>query len=137
MKLEVTYPTNRSSNGILKRRCGPCSLVELGLRVAAGQRGRPSGCEVGHFKKEDLKQYLDALEGLSSQGCPDEPLTTRRYEILQRFMTGVSDPVLQLQLTVVYATEAYLTDPSSVESLRFTVNKLQRRRHQEQACDPG
>ena len=34
------------------------------------------------FEKEDLMQYLDALEGLRSQGFPDEPLTTRRYEIL-------------------------------------------------------
>ena len=44
---------------------------------------------------EDLMQYLDALEGLRSQGFPDEPITTRRYEILHRFMDGVSDPVLQ------------------------------------------
>ena len=31
-------------------------------------------------------QYLDALESLRSQGFPDEPITTRRYEILHRFM---------------------------------------------------
>ena len=61
------------------------------------------------FEKEDLMQYLDALEGLRSQGFPDEPLTIRRYEILHRFMDGVSDPVLHRELTVVYATEAYLT----------------------------
>ena len=66
-------------------------------------------------------QYLDALEGLRSQGFPDEPITTRRYEILHRFMDGVSDPVLQRELTVVFATEAYLADPPTVESLRFTV----------------
>ena len=53
-------------------------------------------------------QYLDALEGLRSQGFPDEPITTRRYEFLHRFMDGVSDPVLQRELTVVFATEAYL-----------------------------
>ena len=34
------------------------------------------------LEREDLMQYLDALEGLRSQGFPDEPLTTRRYEIL-------------------------------------------------------
>ena len=34
------------------------------------------------LEKEDLMQYLDALEGLSSEGFPDEPITTRRYEIL-------------------------------------------------------
>ena len=89
------------------------------------------------LEKEDLMHYLDALEGLRSQGFPDEPLTTRRYEILHRFMDGVSDSILQRELTVVYATEAYLTDPPTVESLRFTVQELQRRRHQQQLCDPG
>ena len=82
-------------------------------------------------------QYLDALEGLRSQGFPDEPITTRRHEILHRFMDGVSDPVLQRELTVVIATEAYLADPLTVELLRFTVQGLQRSRHQQQPRDPG
>ena len=81
------------------------------------------------LEREDLMQYLDALEVLRSQGFPDEPITTRRYEILHRFMDGVSDPVLQRELTVVFATEAYLADPPTVESLRFTVQELQRSRH--------
>ena len=81
-------------------------------------------------------QCLDALESLRSQGFPDEPLTTRGYEILHRFMDRVSDPVLQRELTVVYATEAHLTDPPTVESLRFAVQELQRRRHQQQPCNP-
>ena len=89
------------------------------------------------LEKEGLMQYLDALEGLRSQGFPDEPITTRRYEILHRFMDGVSDPVLQRELTVVFATEAYLADPPTVESLRFTVQALQRSRHQQQPRDPG
>ena len=89
------------------------------------------------LEKEGLMQYLDALEGLRSQGFPDEPITTRRYEILHRFMDGVSDPVLQRELTVVFATEAYLADPPTVESLRFTVQELQRSRHQQQPRDPG
>ena len=54
---------------------------------------------------------------LRSRGFPDEPLTTRRYEILHRFMDRVSDPVLQQQLTVGYAIEAFLTDTPTVESL--------------------
>ena len=87
--------------------------------------------------REDLMQYLDALEGLRSQGFPDEPITTRRHEILHRFMDGVSDPVLQRELTVVIATEAYLADPLTVELLRFTVQELQRSRHQQQPRDPG
>ena len=89
------------------------------------------------LEREDLMQYLDALEGLRSQGFPDEPITTRRYEILHRFMDGVSDPVLQRELTVVLATEAYLADPPTVESFRFTVQELQRSRHQQQPRDPG
>ena len=89
------------------------------------------------LEKEGLMQYLDALEGLRSQGFPDEPITTRRYEILHRFMDGVIDPVLQRELTVVFATEAYLADPPTVESLRFTVQELQRSRHQQQPRDPG
>ena len=36
------------------------------------------------LEKEDLMQYLDAFEGLRSQGFPDEPLTTQRYEIFHR-----------------------------------------------------
>ena len=64
-------------------------------------------------------------------------LTTRPYEILHRFMDEISDPVLQRELTVVYATEAYLTDPPTVESFRFTVQELQRRRQQQQPSNTG
>ena len=67
-------------------------------------------------------QYLDAFEGLRSQGFPDEPLTTRRYEILHGCMDGISDPVSQRELTVVFATEAYLKDPPTVDSLRLHKN---------------
>ena len=34
-------------------------------------------------------QYLDALEGLRSQGFPHEEVAVRRYEIMQRFIEGV------------------------------------------------
>ena len=79
-------------------------------------------------EKEDWMQFLDALEGLRTQGFPDEPIATRRYKILQRFMDDVSDPTLLQELAVVYAAESYLTDPPTVESLRFTTRKLQRQR---------
>ena len=71
-------------------------------------------------EKEDWMQYLDALEGLRSQGFPQEATTTKRYEILQRFMEGVRDPALRRELAIVYASE--------VESLRFTTRQLQRNR---------
>ena len=45
--------------------------------------------------REDWMQYMDALEGLRSQGFPDEPVTTKRYEILHRFIEGVRDPILR------------------------------------------
>ena len=79
-------------------------------------------------QKEDWMQFLDALEGLRTQGFPDEPITTRRYEILQRFIDGVNDSTLRHELAVVYAAETYLTEPPTVESLRFTTRQLQRHR---------
>ena len=79
-------------------------------------------------EKEDWMQYLDALEGLRSQGFPQEAITTKRYEILQRFMEGVRDPALRRELAIVYASEAFLTEPPTVKSLRFTTRQLQRNR---------
>ena len=73
-------------------------------------------------------QYLDALEGLRSQGFPDRRITTKRYEILQRFIEGVCDAVLWRELSIIYASEATLTDPHTVESLRFITRQLQRTR---------
>ena len=46
-------------------------------------------------EKEDRMQYLDALEGQRSQGFPDEPVSTKRYEILQHFIEGVRDAMLR------------------------------------------
>ena len=79
-------------------------------------------------EKEDWMQYLDALEGLRSQGFPQEAITTKRYEILQRFMEGVRDPALRRKLATVYASEVFLTESPTVESLRFTTRQLQRNR---------
>ena len=79
-------------------------------------------------EKEDFMQYLDALEGLRSQGFPQEPIATKRYETLTRFMDGVRDPILRRELAIVYASEALLTEPPTVEALRFTTRQLQRGR---------
>ena len=79
-------------------------------------------------EKEDWMQYLDALEGLRSQDFPQESITTKRYEIPQRFMEGVRDPMLRRELAIVYASETFLTDHPTVESLRFTTRQLQRNR---------
>ena len=77
-------------------------------------------------EKENWMQYLDALEGLRSQGFPQEPITTKRYEILQRFMEGLRNPLLRRDPSIVYASESFLIDPATVESLRFTTRQLQR-----------
>ena len=58
------------------------------------------------LQEEDWMQFLDALEGLRTQSFPDEPITTGRYGILQRFIDGVSNPTLQQELSVVYAAES-------------------------------
>ena len=78
--------------------------------------------------REDWMQYLHALEGLRSQGIPDEPVTTKRYEILQRFIEGVRDPILRRELSINYASETTVTEPPTVEPLRFTTRQLQRTR---------
>ena len=80
-------------------------------------------------------QYLDALEGLRSQGFPEEPVTTTSYEILQRFLEGVRDPSLRRELSVIYASETTVTEPPTVE---FTIRQLQRTRPKSaQPYDPG
>ena len=76
--------------------------------------------------REDWVQYLDALDGLRSHGFPDEPVTTRRFEILQRFIEGVRNPILRRELSIIYASETTVTEPPTVESLRFTTRQLQR-----------
>ena len=62
-----------------------------------------------------------SLEGLRTQGFPVELITTRRYEIPQRTK-------LRQELAVVHAAEVYVTEPPTVESLRFTTRQLQRHR---------
>ena len=103
----------------------------LSSRFGAGgnhmQVRQPFQCRVQQ-EKEDWMQYLDALEGLRSQGFPQETITTKRYEILQRFMEGVRDPVLRREHAIVYASEALLTESPTVESLRFTTRQLLRNR---------
>ena len=70
---------------------------------------------------EDYMQYLDALEGLRSQGFPNEEVAVRRYEIMQRFIEGVRSFELKRNLALMYAQEQYVDTPPTVEALRFTV----------------
>ena len=75
-------------------------------------------------EKEDCMQNSDALEGLRTQGFPDESITTKRYEILQRFTDGVRDPILRQELAVVYAAENVLTYPPTVESHYMSIAEV-------------
>ena len=72
---------------------------------------------------EDYMQYLDALEDLRSQGFPNEDVTVRRYEIMQRFIEGVRSFELKRNLALMYAQEQYVDTPPTVEALRFTVQQ--------------
>ena len=81
-------------------------------------------------------QCLDALRGLRSQGFPEEPVTTKRYEILQRLIEGIRDPVLRRELSIIYASETTVSKPPTVESLRFTTRQLQRTRPKSVPYDP-
>ena len=72
---------------------------------------------------EDYMQYLDALEGLRSQGFPNEDVTVRCYEIMQRFIEGVRSFELKRNLALMYAQEQYVDTPPTVEALRFTVQQ--------------
>ena len=50
-------------------------------------------------------QYLDALDGLRSQGLPNEEVTVRRYEVMQKFIEGVRNYELKRNLALMYAQE--------------------------------
>ena len=87
--------------------------------------------------REDWMQYLDALEGLRSQGFIEEPVTTKRYEILQRFIEGVRDPILRKKISIIYASITTVSELPTVESLRFTTRQLQRTRSKSAPYTPG
>ena len=63
-------------------------------------------------------KYLDVLEELRNQGSPNEPNTTKSYEILQGFIEDVRDPALRSELSIIYASETTVTAPPIVEFLR-------------------
>ena len=77
---------------------------------------------------EDHMKFLDALERLRLQAYPTEDMTSRRYEILQRFIEGVRNPDLRRNLATMYAHERYLQEPPTVEELRFATQQYLRTR---------
>ena len=85
-------------------------------------------CTRNQSPDEDYMQYLDALEGLRSQGFPNEEVAVRRYEIMQKFIEGVRSFELKRNLALMYAQEQYVDTPPTVEALRFTVQQYLRMR---------
>ena len=79
-------------------------------------------------EEEDTMTFLDALESLRSKGFPDEDDTVRRYEILQRFISGVRNLELHSALAAKYAEEKYVTEPPTEEELRYVAMEYVRLR---------
>ena len=71
-------------------------------------------------------QYINALEGLRSQGCPIQEVTIRQHKIMQRFIEGVRNLELKRNIALMYAPEQYVEAPPTVEALRFTVKQYLR-----------
>ena len=77
---------------------------------------------------EDIITFLDNLESLRSKGFLEEDVTTRRYEILQRFISGVRSVELHGALAAKYAEEKYVTEPPTQEELRYVATEYVRLR---------
>ena len=79
--------------------------------------------------KESINQFLDELEGLRIRAYPQEDRVTRDYEIMQRFINGVSDSELTNMLSTKYNDESYVTTPPTVEQLSYVANEYVRLRN--------
>ena len=118
-KSEAERDTDEKVFALLARRFGTGSSK---IHIQQQFRTRNQNSE------EDYMQYLDALEGLRSQGYPNEEVTVRQYEIMQRFIEGVRNLELKRNLALMYAPEQYVEAPPTVEALRFTVQQYLRMR---------
>ena len=118
-KSEAERDTDEKVFALLERRFGTGSSK---IHIQQQFRTRNQNSE------EDYMQYLDALEGLRSQDYPNEEVTVRRYEIMQRFIEGVRNFELKRNLALMYAPEQYVEAPPTVEALRFTVQQYLRMR---------
>ena len=126
VKLAITSSIKQSPNAMPLRKCLSCYLAALALEEIACKCHKLSKAAFNMRRRTGCSFWT--LEGLRSQGFPQEAITTKRYEILQRFMEGVRDPAMRRELAIVYASEAFLTEPPTVESLRFTTRQLQHNR---------
>ena len=118
-KSEAEKDTDEKVFALLARRFGTGSSK---IHIQQQFRTRNQNSE------KDYMQYLDALEGLRSQGYLNEEVTVRRYEMTQRFIEGVRNFELKRNLALMYAPEQYVEAPPTVEALRFTVQQYLRMR---------
>ena len=81
-----------------------CWHVDSERDQAKSTFNNSSGLEIKTARKI-ICNTLDALEGLRSQGYPNEEVTVRRYEIMQRFIEGVRNFELKRNLALMYAPE--------------------------------
>ena len=66
---------------------------------------------------------MNDLEDQRLRAYPQEDRVTRDYEIMQKFMNGVSDQGLNTMLTTKYADESFVVQPPTVEQLRYVANE--------------
>ena len=118
-KSEAERDTDKKVFALLARRFGTGSSK---IHIQQQFRTRNQNSD------EDYMQYLDALEGLRSQGYTNEEVTVRRYEIMQRFIEGVRNFELKRNMALMYAPEQYVEAHPTVEALRFTVQQYLRMR---------
>ena len=118
-KLEAERDTDEKVFALLPRRFG---TVSNKIQIQQQFRMR------NHSPDEDYMQYLDALEGLRSQGFPNEEVSVRRYKIMQIFIEGIRSFELKRNLALMYAQVQYVDTPPTVATLRFTVQQYLRMR---------
>ena len=91
-KAESERDTPEKVSELLASRFGTGSNTCMQVRLNLADRYQ--------LEKGDWMQYLDSLEELRSRGFPEEPISTKCYEILPRFIEGVRDAALRRELSI-------------------------------------
>ena len=106
VKLATTSSARPSPSGTRLKKSSNWWPVDSEPEVIGCKCAKPLPLDNSRKRKTGL-QYLEALEGLRSQGFPDEPITTKRYEILQRFLEGVRHAALRRERSIIHASETH------------------------------
>ena len=106
---------------LLSRRFGTGSGRAQNRSAFVSRRQKPG---------EGIDQFLDDIEGLRLRAYPQEDRATRDYEIMQKFINGVSDADLHTMLSTKYNDESFVVTPPTVEQLRYVANEYLRLKNQ-------